>query len=388
MARMKGMAGLGLVAATLVAAAGAWADTPAAGTPAATPAPAAAPAAAAPAATGPTISGFVNGTYSYDFRSPAGQTTMLRSYDAKANSFRLDDAHIAIGGGLGDVNYVIETDAGVVGMVDSAADLSRGPTFIDLQEAYVTFKDPIAKSMGVDVLVKAGKFVTTEGIEVIESGNNPTISRGYLFGIIEPFTHTGLLMTWTKGFLTLSGGIANGMDLLQDMNTPKTALWLVGVNLGDKIGTVTFNGCTGAEQAVSPGYSGRMMDSNDMTAVFKFVPKTDLNVQVNYRDEQQPLGGVNKQGGAGIQPLIHFTDAVSLGLRLEYYELKAAGLAYGMGSIAATNETATLAWGFAKNCTLRYEVRHDDAGTPTFEDSFGHFRKSTLTLGTEFIVTF
>jgi len=411
--RMNGSRSLtrfGLVAAALFAAMGVRADAPAAATPAATPAPAAAPAAAtaaapaaAPAATGPTISGYIDGTYSYDFRNPANQTTNLRAYDAVANSFRLDSAHVQVAGGLGDVNYNISTDFGSDAAIDASADPFRTKKFltdtitgmpsaalsyIDLEEAYVTFKDPIAKAMGMDILVKAGKFVTPEGIEVIGSGSDPTISRGYLFALAEPFTHTGMEMTWSKGPLTLTGGIVNGMDQIVDINTPKMALGIIALNMGDKIGTVQLSGCGGAEQPLAPGFSGRHMNSVDVTGVFKFVPKTDLNWQANYKDEKQATGGNNKQGGAGLQPVIHFSDAVSLGLRIEYYELKLVGVPFGMGSLGATNETATLAWAFETNMTLRYEIRHDDSKQALFEDSFSNYRKSTLTGGVEFLVTF
>ncbi len=400
MARRMGRSmGFGLAALALVAGAGVRAED-------------AKPADAKP--TGPTISGFVDGTYSYDMRNPAGRFTNGRSYDAVPNTFRLDTAHVSIAGALGDVNYVIETDAGTDAALNhsaglpSTATLTDTPTgdtistasdtakqgFFDLQEAYVTFKDPIAKMMGIDILVKAGKFATPEGIEVIESGSNPTISRGYLYGLAEPFTHTGMLMSWTGGPVTLSGGIVNGMDQIQDLNSPKMGLWIVNFSLGS-MGAVNLSGCAGAEQPDGPGSAGRVMDSNDLTAVLKFIPMVDLNLQANYRDEQQATGGVNKQGGAGLQPLIHFSDAVALGLRLEYYELKVVGTPYGpsvlgsgTSSVAVTNETATLAWSFAKNMTLRWEVRHDDAGTPMFEDSFANIRHSTLTLGTEFLVTF
>lgn len=352
-------------------------------------------------ATGPTISGFIDGTYSYDLRNPAGRMTAYRSYDATANTFRLDTAHVAIGGGLGDVNYVIETDFGTDAAVSHSAGLPGTGSFtdtptgdtvevpfdtakqgiFDLQEAYVTFKDPIAKKLGLDILVKAGKFVTAEGIEVIESGSNPTTSRGYLFGLAEPFTHTGVLMTWSKGPIAISGGVVNGMDQIQDLNAPKMGLGVIA--LTTDAATMNFSGCTGAEQT-GPGSPGLKMNSVDVTSNVKLIPKVDFWWQINYRDEEQATGGSNKMGGAGIQPVVHLTDALALGIRLEYFEAKNYGAPVGV----LKNETATLSWSFAKNMTVRWEVRHDDANMQVFEDSFGNYRYSTATIGTEFITTF
>ncbi len=39
--------------------------------------------------------------------------------------------------------------------------------------------------------LKGGKFVTLLGQKVIESPNNLNFSRGYLFGLAIPLTHTG-----------------------------------------------------------------------------------------------------------------------------------------------------------------------------------------------------
>jgi hypothetical protein len=65
----------------------------------------------------------------------------------------------------------------------------------DLQEAYVSFLLPL----GDGLIVKGGKFVTLLGYEVIESPNNLNFSRGYLFALAIPLTHTGGLLSYTFG---------------------------------------------------------------------------------------------------------------------------------------------------------------------------------------------
>ena len=42
-----------------------------------------------------------------------------------------------------------------------------------------------------DLTLTGGKFVTYEGIEVIEGPVNPTLTRGFLFGLAEAIGHVG-----------------------------------------------------------------------------------------------------------------------------------------------------------------------------------------------------
>lgn len=358
-----------------------------------------------PAVKGPTFAGYVQGSFNYDLNDPASGATFMRVYDAHHNTFSLNNAHVAMTGSIGDVAYTVETDMGHdaaihrssgfgvelfdgtgANVVDgSGANVDPDVDTFDLQEAYVTFPDPILSKMGLKATMKVGKFVTYEGIEVIESGANPTVTRGSLFGFAEPYTHTGGALTLTFGAIAVSAGLLNGWDRLVDDNDAKMGVLNVNIGLGEKVGMVNLTGYSGAEGS----NTGKKKNSLDLTGVLKVLPKTDLWYQVNYGDEEQVAGGVNKWGGAGIQPLFKFSDAFSLGLRLEYFELKAVGAAYGAGSLAVSNATAALGWNFAKGVTTRLEFRHDESGSALpFEDSFGNFRHRANTVTLETIVSF
>ena len=127
----------------------------------------------------PTISGHIDTTYTYNLGSPKDGFNRLRSYDDKDNTIALNSTHLAFTGSMGDAGYNIEVDAGRDAELNNGTRLAGGtPTdsnFFDVQEAYLTYKCP--KTL---IGLKVGKFVTPEGIEVIESKDNPTISRGYL----------------------------------------------------------------------------------------------------------------------------------------------------------------------------------------------------------------
>ncbi|MDO8580004.1 MAG: outer membrane beta-barrel protein, partial [Candidatus Omnitrophota bacterium] len=151
----------------------------------------------------PKISGYIDTTYNYNFNKPASQTTKLgtpgtstaginlSSYVTKANDITFNTAHLAFNGSLKDgIGYTIELDAGSDANVNTPTSGAGAADDFDLQEAYLT--SPLFET-GINL--KVGKFVTLEGIEVIESPLNPNISRGHLFGMAEPFTHVGFLLS-------------------------------------------------------------------------------------------------------------------------------------------------------------------------------------------------
>jgi hypothetical protein len=62
----------------------------------------------------------------------------------------------------------------------------------NIEQAYVQFRVPIGN--GLDF--KFGKFVTLLGYEVIETPANLNVTRGFLFSLGLPLTHTGILASY------------------------------------------------------------------------------------------------------------------------------------------------------------------------------------------------
>lgn len=349
-------------------------------------------------ATGPTFTGYVNTSYSYDLNDPLGGWTSLRSYDAKSGTFRLNSAHVAINGGLGDVKYTIETDAGTDATFtrDASFALVQANSF-DIQEAYATFPDPILKLIGVSATVKAGKFVTFEGIEVIEPNANPTVTRGYLFGLAEPFAHVGVVITKPLGPVSLTVGAVNGWDKMLDNNDAPMGVINANIGLGEKVGMVNLTGYYGAETAAP----GQHRNSFDLTSDLKFVPKVDLWIQANYGYEDSLPYHDAAWGGFALEPVISLSDTFSIGLRAEYFEdvggsrtLVSDG-AGGYISLAGTNFTIAPTWKFAKNAMMRWEYRMDssnkqiyDSGKIDTTTGLGTPEDGTSTIAMDLTVTF
>src|SRR6187200_524757 len=53
----------------------------------------------------PTVSGFIDGTYNYNFNHPAGGVTPYHTYTAPHHSFLLNAAHVALTGSDGKLSY-------------------------------------------------------------------------------------------------------------------------------------------------------------------------------------------------------------------------------------------------------------------------------------------
>ncbi len=355
---------------------------------------------AAPMFTMPKIHGFIDTTYNYNFHKPLSQTTKIgnpgtttagavneSSFVNRANDITFNNAQIAFTGSVKDASYVIKIDAGSDANIIHPSG-AGGTSNFDIEEAY--FTTPL---LNTGINLKLGKFVTLEGIEVIESINDPTISRGHLFGMAEPFTNVGFLLsrplpTPLNG-LELRAGMVNGWDVLADNNTGKTFMGGLGINYGD-LATGGLSVYYGPEQA---GTTSHDRTSVDLTIANKPLPKLmpqlTLNLQGNWGQE----GGINRMVdhwyGFGVQPVYQFTDKFSLGGRVEYMENK-QGSRFGSnvgGKIG--NFTITPTYKLTDNITARVEYRHDIGDKSFFEGKDGVFDQKTLDqVMAEFIYSF
>lgn len=358
-------------------------------------------------ATAPTISGYVDTMYGYSFNRPSNglnsnTPTQTRAYDSQDNNIA-NTAHIAIGGSFNEnTTYAVEFDAG------SDARVTEGATTgsqVALQEAYVNYVSP--SKIGF----KAGKFVTYEGIEVIETNANPTISRGYLYTLAEPFTHVGGVLTYAVGKFDFAAGLVNGWDVPTDNNQGKTWVGKVGLTT-DKL-SATLSGYHGTERnqqttnAIVNDVTSSMRDSVDLTVLTKIIPKVDLYLQANTGTEQTAADndrdGTNDDratwSGAGIQPVFHITDKFSLGGRLEYFDDKNGArvgyqVPFGGGSntvadsICMTNFTITPGYQVNSNLLLRAEYRYDTANKKAWLDDKGVAKDSSNTVSVQAVVSF
>src|SRR4051794_14055507 len=97
----------------------------------------------------PSVSGFVDTTYMYNFNTPNTQTTELRSFDQKDNTFSINAAQVAVTGTMGDAGYVVKllggSDARMISPVDADSAANSNRSIVSIEEAYMSYTCPITK---------------------------------------------------------------------------------------------------------------------------------------------------------------------------------------------------------------------------------------------------
>lgn len=347
--------------------------------------------AAVPSHAAPSISGSVEASYNRNLSS-AGDNAMnaLHEYDAKANTFTLNNAHLVMSGsdsatGLG---YDVETDFGSDAKINSSTDPSQGSSGIfDLQEAYITWGFGPKHAFGL----KAGKYATYEGIEVIEGGSNPTVTRGLLYTFAEPITHTGLELSYATGPFDVHVGAINGWDRLMENNDVPSYLAKVGFNMGDPL-ALTVSTIIGPEKDAN---TDDMRMSFDATALTKSIPMVDLWLQANYgkEDKASATGADANWFGFGVQPLIHFNNWFGLGLRYEFLDddkLTRTKAAPDDGKVDVSLQNVSVAptiW-LTKTAMVRAEYRLDIASSKVFVDSDNKATDMQNEVSADFVLSF
>jgi hypothetical protein len=357
--------------------------------PAVVAAPTAAPAEEEAPPTPPTFSGYIEAAYHLNFSNPKfNEAVPLQGfYTPGGNNFALHAAHLAVNHSFNDnVSATIEIDAGYDASLNQSFPFNNIPTnfgnYFDVQEAYATYKS------GIFSLI-AGKFVTYEGIEVIEGPLNPTISRGFLYGLAEPVTHTGVKMHFTGDTVDFGIGLVNGWDALIDNNNFKTFIFKLGLKPSDAF-MVALSGTFGAEQA-STHWGQRL--SLDITGAFTASEAFALWFQANYgmdnigADSDRP--DTVSWFGIGIQPT-YTADMFTFGARLELFSdpdnARAAFTVPGIDKGTYINVTLTPGFILAEGFKVRAELRADIAtekvlGKP---DDLGKVQ-FTAALGAEYV---
>lgn len=290
-------------------------------------APTAAPAPAAPAADPPPdaktppkleVSGYVEAGYHLNLSDMReSDPVALRSYDGfGGNTFLLHAAHLALGYTFNDSFKVFMSfDAGSDAILNEPNGAIIQPIGIalDVQEAYATYTAPFGLS------VIAGKFATYEGIEVIGGPSNPTITRGFLYGLVEPFTTTGVKLDLPIGkMVDIGGGVINGWDLPIDNNKAKTGIFRIGFTPMDAF-SMALSGSYGAER---PDSNKDRRLSLDLTGAVVPTDWLTVNFQANVGEEPNVPNGTGGSAdgswyGFGLQPVLTFGGFL-VGARFEY----------------------------------------------------------------------
>jgi hypothetical protein len=244
----------------------------------------------------------------------------------------------------------------------------RNTDKFDLQEAYLSATLPL----GSGLTVKGGKFVTLLGYEVIESPNNPNFSRGYLFELAVPLTHTGGLLSYTfTDWFNVTAGVVLGWDDSKNVNDAVSATGQFAFTPLKDL-TANLNWIVGPEQIDNDSRVRYVLDWVLNYTGFKGWT-LGLNVDYGHEDREAFIESLGTRRdtdatwwGWAAYVAYDWTDSFRTALRQEFFR-DADGARSGFGSaLDLWSTTATAQYKIWKGLVGRLEYRHDDADEKVF----------------------
>jgi hypothetical protein len=351
---------------------------------------------------GLTIGGMVVTSYQYDFNNPIEHNNVvgLRAWDRDHNSITLDLFQLQVSRAPGEngVGFVTKVNFGKVAerMASdwdgdgSIGNVAEEQNSVELEEAYITYNPPPL----ADLQLKAGKFVTLLGAEVIESPRNFNISRSLAYTFAIPIGHTGALLSYAiVPEVSVTGGVVNGWDNVVDSNDSKSFLGGVTVTPVEQF-SLAVSGVYGAEQ---PDRGDSKRGVVDVIATVK--PIEDLTLQVNYDYGNETDLGPGEDTTAewnAVSGIVAFdipdllVVPIGFALRGEWFDdSDSARLGGTFGNHQRVWEvTATGKVVLAEGLMARIEYRYDDNNTETFLRHVGGLQDDQQTVAAELSYVF
>ena len=200
-----------------------------------------------------------------------------------------------------------------------------------------------------DVSTKIGHFFTPLGYEVIAATGNFFHSHSYTMFNSEPFTHTGVLSTYSGlETLTLFGGWTLGWDTgYTNLNSGNNFLGGFTSNLNDSV-TFTYLNTYGnfgwRDGGSKNSYSHSMVLTADLTDNLQYVAQSDLVRTDN--------PGVSQYDTIGLNQYLFYSlnDWLKVGGRAEWW--KADGVSFNEVTGGVNIQALS-------NLVFRPEIRHD-----------------------------
>ncbi|MCC6740459.1 MAG: porin [Planctomycetia bacterium] len=202
--------------------------------------------------------GSVDTIYTWNCNQPIDGRNSQRVLDVRHNSFGVNLAELYIERAApdpGTAGFRVDLGFGLDPQVFQAVGFNDGDNF-ELQQAFVVWNAPV----GNGLVLKAGKFASMHGYEVMESADNMNTSRSLPFGFAVPFTHTGILATYKFcDEFSATLGVVNGWDNVVDNNRGKSIQAAVNIAISDKF-SAAVSAMYGAEQDGNEGDKRFLLD--------------------------------------------------------------------------------------------------------------------------------
>jgi hypothetical protein len=315
-------------------------------------------------------SGWISGSYVHSFIDEDLANT--RATDIESDSFQLNQAVLNLGttaeqGFGGFVSIMLGEDADR--LVNTSYGEGTGDKF-GIPEAYISY-------VSGPWTLKAGRYATLAGYEVVSDAANPLLSRSLQFPAAEPYYHTGVRAAFAASdSTTLYLGLANSAygGFADDTNEQKTVEAGVAFALSDSF-SLGFYDYYGVENDLG--------DVNYFDAVASFTASDTLSLGLNVDWYSDDFGDIYGIAGYGTYK---FNDRWAATLRIESLERD-----FDAGPQFTINAaTIDLAFTPAPEFRLLMEARIDDADEDVFLDDSqtGELTSTQPTIGIKGIYSF
>ena len=358
------------------------------------------------------LNALVSTTYNYSFNEPSNSDGIgMRIYNTDHNSFDLRAGVLSVSRMKEDESFgfALVMDFGrtsVQGNGTSYGFLDDDDNRVfDIREAYLTYNTPIELPGGGKVSLKAGKFVTLLGWEILldpmGKAYNDNVTLSYLSGFSIPFTHTGALLNLPfHDLFDVTIGVVNGLDNVQDNNDGKTLLAGLGIAPADNL-EFYIAGTYGAEDSPqAEGGAGAGSKTGILTANMFFQATDDLAFVLDgtYADVSGGLSPNGRDGGnwygGGAYAIYSITDQLQFTMRGEVFDdpdgIKSDPdpdrLNGNYNGATLWEVSPTLTYWFNDHIMFRVEYRHDEANQPIFPSNRG-LRRGQDVISTEILLT-
>ncbi len=205
-----------------------------------------------------------------------------------------------------------------------------------------------------DWSVIAGHFYTLVGYEVVQAPQNFFYSHSLTMFNSEPFTHTGVLGTYSGlDDVTVYGGWTLGWDTgFDQLGGGSSFLGGVGLDVMDDV-SVTYICTAGNLGWRGDGYTHSMVVDANLTDNLEYVLQSD------YVNTQLPDGFDNDDIGVNQYLFYTLNDCVAVGSRLEWWKSNNDGVTGITQSTSFYEVTFGLNYKPHANVVVRPEVRYD-----------------------------
>ena len=303
------------------------------------------------------IGGFVDAYYSENVAQPTSRINRLRNFDIAENQLNLSLVELVFQKKAEPVGFRLDVDYGIA---NDVVQPGLSSTASLLQQAYLTVVLPLGSGLTVD----AGKFATHMGYEVIESKDNANYSRSLLFAWAIPYYHTGIRVGYTfSSTFVATLHIVNGWNSVIDNNESKSFGLMLNYTPVSST-NIILNLMAGHENLTSIEYGARNVA--DFIVNHHLSDALSLGLNVDY-GEAQTYGGLMLWKGVAVYGRYAITNDKAIAVRGEIFD-DPQGYALGLGPKSDVKEiTGTYEYKFADALLLRGELRYDLSNVPAFD---------------------